>query len=665
MVEPSPRESTHAPRTALPFGTWPSAITAEAVAAASPRLDGARFVGDEIWWAETVPEERGRTAVRRLIGSPGSAEAVRTVLPAPWNARSRVHEYGGGAWDATPEGALVFVERSDQRVWLLTPGSEPVPLTPSVAGQSLGGLRVSRGRLLAVREISGEVTLHDIVEIPLDGSAADDAGRIVSLTAGSDFVAQPALSPDGSTLAWLAWDHPHMPWDRAEVRVRRLADDQAAGRRVAGGASAALQPEWTADGALLVCDDVTGFWNIHRVSASGDRSEAVAPDDRDTGGPLWVLGSRWFAPLVDGGVAAVRTRGRDELVHISSDGEVTAVAVPAVGNVLVEDARGTEVLVSGSPEDAPAGLWHVDLSDPTHPGIRLLTGGRWEDGEFSSWVPRPRRFSVEGRHGTVHAVDFPPTHPHVAGPVTALPPYVVLVHGGPTAHAPGVVSPKTLFLTSRGIGVVEVNYGGSSGFGRDYRERLRGRWGVVDVDDVVDIAEALAADGVADPAHIAIAGGSAGGWTVLGALVASDVFGAGISRYGVADARLLAAETHDFEARYLDGLIGPLPDSEAVYLERSPLTHADRITAPVLLLQGDEDAVVPPSQSEAIRDALRAGGVPHAYVLYPGEGHGFRRSETVVDMVQKELAFLGAAFGFAPADVPPLDLGSTGPVDRS
>lgn len=659
MVELSPRRSAPPAPLTLPFGSWPSRITAEAVAAASPRLDGARFVGDDIWWAETVPEEQGRTTVRRTARERATGTAPQLLLPTPWNARSRVHEYGGGAWGATVSGGLVFVEKSDQRVWFLRPGSDPVPLTPAATEQSLGGLRVSQGRLLAVRELAGEVTVHDIVEIPLDGSAAENAGALTPLTAGSDFVAQPALSPDGSMLAWLAWDHPHMPWDRAEIRVRRLDDENASGRRVAGGTSAALQPEWTADGDLLYLDDVGGFWNLYRLDPEGGGVEAIAPEDRDTGGPLWVLGSRWFAP-VSNGVVAVRTHGRDELVHLSPAGEVTRLPIPAVGNVLVEDARGSEVLVSGSPADAPAGLWHIDVSDPAHPDIRLVTGGRWEDDELSPWLPRPRSFSIDGRHDVVHAVDFPPTHPQVTGPSDALPPYVVLVHGGPTAHAPGVVSPKTLFLTSRGVGVVEVNYGGSSGFGRDYRERLRGQWGIVDVDDVVDVARALAADGVADPARIAIAGGSAGGWTVLGALVASDAFQAGISRYGVADARLLAAETHDFEARYLDGLIGPLPESEAVYLERSPLSHADRIQAPVLLLQGADDAVVPPSQSEAIRDALRAGGVPHAYVLYPGEGHGFRRSETVIDMVRTELAFLGAAFGFTPADVPPLALETTG-----
>ncbi|NYF16417.1 dipeptidyl aminopeptidase/acylaminoacyl peptidase [Microbacterium sp. AK009] len=657
MVEPLPRDSASTAARTLPFGTWPSRITSEAVAAASPRLDGALFVGDEIWWAETVPEEQGRTAIRRSPRASGADGRIDTLLPAPWSARSHVHEYGGGAWSATPEGGLVFVEKSDQRVWLLTPGSAPVPLTPAVSGQALGGLRMSQGRLLAVREVHGASVSHDIVQIPLDGSAADDIDRMASLTAGSDFVAQPTLSPDGSTLAWLAWDHPHMPWDRAEVRVRRVDDAEPAGRRVAGGTSAALQPEWTADGDLLYADDASGFWNLHRLALSGARPTVIAPDERDTGGPLWVLGSRWFASLADG-VVAVRTRGRDELVHISSDGVVTVIPLPAVGSLLVEDAAGTDVLVSGSPEDAPAGLWRIDLREPSRPGVHLLTGGRWNDADVSAWVPRPRQFTVDGRHGVVHAVDFPPTHPQVKGTHDTLPPYVVLVHGGPTAHAAGVVSPKTVFLTSRGIGVVEVNYGGSSGFGRDYRERLRGQWGVVDVDDVVDVARALAADGTADPARIAIAGGSAGGWTVLGALVASDAFSAGISRYGVADARLLAAETHDFEARYLDGLIGPLPDSEAVYLERSPLTHADRIQAPVLLLQGADDEVVPPSQSEAIRDALRAGGVPHAYVLYPGEGHGFRRSETVVDMVRTELAFLGAAFGFTPHDVAPLDLES-------
>jgi len=271
-------------------------------------------------------------------------------------------------------------------------------------------------------------------------------------------------------------------------------------------------------------------------------------------------------------------------------------------------------------------------------------------------MPTGRAVTFAGPHGDVHAFDYPPTNPDVTGPDGELPPYVVFVHGGPTAHVAGVADARTAFLTSRGIGVLDVNYGGSTGYGRAYRERLRGQWGVVDVDDVAAAASGLVAAGLADGARLAIDGGSAGGWTVLGALVGTDVFAAGISRYGVGDARALAEDTHDFEAHYLDGLIGPLPEADALYRERSPLSHPERFRVPLLLLQGAEDAVVPPAQSEAIRDALAAHGVPHAYVLYEGEGHGFRRAETVVHARESELAFLGAVFGFETPGIPPITL---------
>jgi dipeptidyl aminopeptidase/acylaminoacyl peptidase len=631
----------------LPFGSWPSPLAARDVAAAAPRIEGAAFVGADVWWGETVPEEGGRTTIRRR-----RAETVETLLPAPWSARSRVHEYGGGAWAATDDGHLVFVEKNDQRVWLMKPGGEPRPLTPDRPDWRFGGLRIQQGRLLAVREVAGETTAHAVVEIPLDGAATRSGDALRVLTSGTDFVAQPSLSPDGSRLAWVAWDHPDMPWDRAEIRVADVGSGPQPGRAVSPGSAAALQPEWVDDRVIRYSDDRTGFWNLFRVDVDHDAApRAEFATDGDIGGPLWVLGSRWHGTLSDGRIVAVRSDGRDELVVVDPrTRRASPIVVPPVGAVLLEDVRGTSVLLSGAPADAPAGLWRIEVPADGEPEVTLVRGGRWADPRLASWVPRARRRRIEGRHGPVHAFEFPPTHPEVAGPEGEAPPYVVLVHGGPTAHSPGVPSPKTLYLTSRGIGVVEVNYGGSSGYGRAYRQRLRGQWGVVDVDDVIDTARALGEEGVADPRRIAVAGGSAGGWTVLGALTRSNVFAAGISRYGVADARLLAADTHDFESRYLDGLIGPLPESEPRYLERSPLTHVDKIAAPVLLLQGEDDAVVPPSQSEAIRDGLRARGIPHAYRVYPGEGHGFRRAETITDMVETEVAFLGAVFAFDPAD---------------
>ena len=610
-------------------------------------MDGARFVGDEIWWGQSVPAEGGRTTVRRRRAD-GTAD---DVLPEPLSARSRVHEYGGGAWTAV-DGALVYSEKSDQRVWALIPGDRPRPLTPVDPASRFAGLTSADGALLAVRERHGDapVPSRDIVRIPLDGSAAEDPSRLTSVVAGSDFVAQPALSPDGTRLAWVAWNHPDMPWDRAEVRVGDLVDGKVAGWRTVGGTAAAtLQPTWTTSGELTYLDDPHGRWNLWRTQG-GSAPVALSPADADTGGALWVLGTRWYAPLADGRIVAVRTNGGDEIVVIDGD-RVDALPVPIVAGAVVEDASGSRVLLSGATADGSAGLWVVDLDEST---AERVAGG--DAAASAEWFPTARVITAPGPHGDIVAFAYPPTNPDAQGPADEKPPYIVLVHGGPTSHVGPAASAKAAFFTSRGIGVLDVNYGGSTGYGRAYRERLLGQWGIVDVDDVAAAAVGLADEGLADPARLAIEGGSAGGWTVLGALVRTDVFAAGISRYGVGDARTLAADTHDFEARYLDGLIGALPEAEPVYVERSPLSHPDRLRVPVLILQGADDAVVPPSQAEAIRDALAERGVPHAYVLYEGEGHGFRKAETIVDSLERELAFLGAVLGFAPPGVAPLTL---------
>ena len=665
----------------LPYGSWPSPFTAAWASGASPRIDGAAFVGDEIWWGQSVPEEAGRTTVRRRpdardvrVGDDASGGDVADVLPAPWNARSRVHEYGGGSWAAGDDGSLYFVEKTDQRVWALRPGADPVPLTPADGAASYGGLRFTRGRLLAVREWRGEgVVRRGIVEIALEREAS-----VRQLVGDSDFVAQPDLSPDGTHLAWVAWDHPNMPWDRTEVRVGRIDDGRVRSwAAVTAGETAALEPTWRSDTDLVYLDEPTGRWNLwHRVH-TGDGfgpAEPIAPADADTGGALWSLAARWYGVLDDGRIVAVRTNGADELVAIGADGESSRIDLPATSELNVEAVSGGRALVSGK-APGTSGLWLIDAEART---ARQVVGTPGEIDE--QWMPATRAMTTAGPHGEVHAFVHPPTNPGAVAPAGERAPYVVMVHGGPTGHEGGVADAKTVYLTSRGIGVVQVNYGGSTGYGRAYRERLRGQWGVVDVDDVVAAAAGLAgtageggagdggvgdaggADGgaggvgLADPDRIAIKGGSAGGWTVLAALARTDAFAAGISRYGVADARALATDTHDFESRYLDGMIGPLPEADELYRERSPLTHVDGFTAPVLLLQGSEDRVVPPAQSEAIRDALAERGIPHAYRLYEGEGHGFRRGDTIVDATEAELAFLGAVFGFTPPDVPPLTL---------
>ncbi|MFE6997746.1 prolyl oligopeptidase family serine peptidase [Microbacterium sp. NPDC057659] len=614
------------------YGTWHSPFDAASMAAATPRIDGARFVGDEIWWGESVPAEGGRIAVRSSTGA--------EILPSPWNARSRVHEYGGGAWTTDAAGTLYFVEGGDQRVYRMPRGGSPQPITE--AGPQYGGLSVQHGRLLAVREdLRPERHVRAIVEIPTDGSAADndDAARVFVSTSG--FVAHPALSPDGTRIAWVQWSTERMPWEQCLLHLAAIGTDELA----TIGTGAALQPEWVTDTELLFLDDPKGRWNLERVELDGLHvaSRTAYPIDADTGGGLWVLGNRWYRPLGDSRIAAVRTNGADELVLIERDGTSTHLSLPVTAEASIDDASGGRILVSGTGATVDRGLWVLDTVTGQAFAVR---GGAPVD---RNWVAAPRPVTFDGPHGPVHAFDYPPTHPDAVAADGELPPYIVMVHGGPTAHVGGAASTAYTYWTSRGIGVLDVNYGGSTGYGRAYRERLDGQWGVADVDDVIAAARGLVASGAADPDRIAIRGGSAGGWTVLCALVRGGAFSAGISRYGVADLRMLASDTHDFEKHYLTGLVGPLPEAEQTYIERSPLTHADRIDVPVLLLQGADDRVVPPNQSEAIRDALAARGIPHEYVLFSGEGHGFRRAENIIAAFEAELAFLGRTFGFTPA----------------
>lgn len=630
----------------LSYGTWPSPFAAADIASSAPRIDGARFVGDEIWWGESVPAEGGRLTVRSSTGD--------VLLPAPWSARSRVHEYGGGSWTADSDGTLFFVDAKDQRVYRMLRGGEPEPLTPvhaGTGGPNHGGLSLQHGRLLAVREdLALEPHRRGIIEIPTDGSAADDDTAVRVIAEGPSFFAHPALSHDGGRVAFVEWSGLEMPWQRAHLRISTGHPQEY----LSIGTVSALQPTWLADDELLYLDDrpITGTglggpvrWNLHRVAldAAGPREQPriVAPADADIGYGLWVLGNRWYQPLADGRIVAVRTNGSDEVVVIDPDGAVHVLDVPASAHVSIDDASGSRVLLSGGGAAVSAGLWSVDVDSGA---VEAVRGGAPTD---QRWMPPARSLTIDGAHGRVHAFDFPPANPDASAPDDELPPYIVFVHGGPTAHVAGAASAAIAFYTSRGIGVLDVNYGGSTGYGRAYRERLDGQWGIVDVDDVLAAARGLAESGRADPARIAIRGGSAGGWTVLSALVRGGVFAAGISRYGVADLRMLAQDSHDFEKYYIDGLVGPLPEAEQVYIDRSPLTHVDRIDVPVLLLQGEDDRVVPPSQSEAIRDALSERGIPHEYVLYPGEGHGFRSAETIVDALERELAFLGRVFGFA------------------
>jgi dipeptidyl aminopeptidase/acylaminoacyl peptidase len=639
------------------------------------------YVGDEIWWQELRPTEGGRVSIRRA--GPGG-EPV-DVLPNPWNARTRVHEYGGGAWtvmtlaDAPPDNAtsaLVFAHFDDQRLYRLdvdatvlagaagptgAADAVPVPLTPAGGNMRFAELRPHGDEIIAVREThDGDSVSRDIVAVPADGSAADDATRIRSLVSGSHFLANPRISPDGSAIAWIAWEHPQMPWDGTELRVGALGEDGRVTdwRTLAGSTTeSVLQPEWLGDDRLVLISDRSGWWNLYLAELGNTAGEpqplrALHPAEADFGGALWMLGTSWYAVLDENTLLTVRTAGTDRaaLLDIPS-GELSEIELP-LDSISFGARYGDRILVTGGSALLASGLRELQLPTLALTDIRLSV----DELPDPAYLPTASAQTFGTPERPVHAFVYAPANPRFAAPEGELPPFVAFVHGGPTSRTAPAVNPTIAYFTSRGIGVIDINYGGSTGYGRAYRERLRGQWGIVDVDDTVAAVRGLAEAGLADPSRLAIRGGSAGGWTVLAALTQSDVFACGASYFGVAELTLFAAETHDFESRYLDGLIGALPEAAALYEERAPLNNVDGLSCPVLLLQGLDDKIVPPSQAERFRDALVAKGLKYAYLAYEGESHGFRRSSTIISATEAELSFYGQVMGFTPVDVPVLPL---------
>ena len=645
------------------YGAWPAPIGASDVAVAGIRLSGPTTVhtdsGDEVWWAEARPTEGGRTVIVRR----DAAGAVSDVLPAGWNARTRVHEYGGTAWLPLPGGGLAFADWSDQRVYRLDPGSTaPTPLTPEPA--EAAGLRYADPVLAPggeeiwwVREAHDQGTIRrHIVAVPVSGAAAADPAAVREIAGGSDFLAFPRPAPDGRRLAWIAWDHPRMPWDGTELRVGELGPDgtvTSVATVLGGPDESVLQPEWADADTLYAVSDRSGWWNLYRLPAGGGEPEPLCPRAEEFGHPLWQLGMTTYAVLADGRL--VVRHGTDTLalgVLDPATGELTDLDLPYTlfGSV---DVDGDTVLTTAASPVEPPEVVAVDL--PTG-AVTVLRRSMAEPPD-PAYLPQPRSIVVAGPgERDVHAHVYPPASPDAVAPDGELPPYVVFVHGGPTSHSPAILDLEKAYFTSRGIGVIDVNYGGSTGYGRAYRERLRREWGIVDVEDCVAAVQALVRDGLADGERLGIRGGSAGGWTTLAALTTTDAFAAGVSYYGVAELIAFTADTHDFESRYIDGLVGTLPEDRDVYVERAPLSHVDQLSCPVLLLQGLEDKVVPPSQAELFAAALEKKGIPHAYLPFAGEQHGFRKQETVVAALEAELSFYGQVFGFEPPGVPVLPL---------
>ncbi|MDN3353531.1 prolyl oligopeptidase family serine peptidase [Actinomadura sp. DC4] len=641
-------------RATAPYGSWPSPISAADVARARLRLSYPTIHGDQVWWQETRPERGGRTTIVR---------SGTDLLPAPWNARTRVHEYGGRAYLPLPDGDLVFANYADQRLYRLTEGQTPLPLTPEPAepaGLRYADLTLSPDgqHLWCVQEAhAGGAVRRAIVAIPVTGAAAQDPGAIRELVSGADFYAFPTPSPGGGHLAWVQWSHPRMPWDGTELRVANFdpAGTIERPRTVKGGLSeSALAPTWIDDSSLYVVSDWPGWWNLYEVGLAGGSPQALYPAEEEFAGPLWQLGGRPYAVLDDGRIAVLHGQGDQRLgLYDPETAELTDFELPYTDWKLELSADGTTIVgVAGAP-DIP---WSVVAVDADSGEAKVLRS-EMESLPDSAYLPLPRAQELEGPFGRpVHAFVYPPSNPSAQAPEGELPPYIVFVHGGPTGHSTSVLDMEIAYFTSRGLGVIDVNYGGSTGYGRSYRERLRRQWGIVDVEDTVAAAEALVRGGVADPGRLAIRGGSAGGWTTLCAITGSTLFKAGTSYYGIADPQNWLKETHDFESRYLYGLIGPMPGFERAYEERSPVARASSTACPVLLLQGLDDPIVSPPQSERFADAVAGKNIPYAYLTFEGESHGFRRAETVIACLEAELAFYGQTLGFDPKDVAPVQL---------
>ena len=647
----------------LPYGAWPSPIDATLAAAHDGHPEYVGFVGDEVWWSAPRPTEGGRRALVRRKAD-GTEESV---LPAPWNVRSRVVEYGGQPWAGVMRAGgplVVFVHFADQRLYVHEPdsGSEPRPLTPvSPVG---GGLRwvdpqlhVERGEVWCVlEEFTGDAPTdvrRVLAAVPLDGSAAQERDAVRELSDGRHrFVTGPRLSPDGRRAAWLAWDHPRMPWDGTELVVAEVSPDGnlRGPRTVAGGPDESIaQADWAIDGALLHVSDRTGWWNLYR----DDRP--LCTREEEFGGPLWKIGQRWFAPLDSGLIAVVHGRGATALGILDPEsGEVVDAAGPWTEFAPTLAVHGSRVVGVGA---SPRSAYEVVELDARTGRAREI-GAAHDDPVDPAYYPEPQIRTFTGPAGRdIHAHIYPPHHPTHVAPGSELPPYVIWAHGGPTGRAPLVLDLEIAYFTSRGIGVAEVNYGGSTGHGREYRNRLREQWGVVDVEDCAAVALALADEGTADRERLAVRGGSAGGWTTAASLTATDVYACGTILYPILDlAGWGTGETHDFESRYLETLVGPLAEVPGRYAERSPVEHAERVTAPFLLLQGLDDVICPPAQCERFLARMAGRGVPHAYLTFEGEGHGFRRAETMVRVLESELSLYAQVFVLNPPGIPTLEL---------
>jgi dipeptidyl aminopeptidase/acylaminoacyl peptidase len=645
-------------KTTAPYGSWPSPITAEQIAGATIRLGQVAICGDAIVWSESRPLEQGRNVLVRR--EPDGT--LRDLNPAPFNARTRAHEYGGGAFVLLADATLVFSHDDDQQLYLLEPdAAAPRRLTSEAQMRYADAVHdAPRARLVAVREDHRHGDI-DAVTTLVGIDLADGTTRV--LAEGHDFFSSPCLSPDGKQLAWLSWDHPDMPWDASTLWLADIAGDGSLAnvRRIAGGrgeenerndGESIFQPSWSPRGELHFVSDRSGWWNLHRWRDG--QAQPLHPIAAEFGVPQWAFGLSTYGFDERGRIVCSVIREAAETLALldPETGQLDEIATPFVATEALRVGRGFAVFLGASPTE-PQAVIRLDLASGTWQTLRSTSTARADPGYVS--VAEPITFP--SGDAVAHAFFYRPTNRDRAGPSGERPPLLVASHGGPTSSTDAAFKWSFQYWTSRGFAVVDVNYRGSTGYGRQYRQALDGQWGVVDVDDAVAAARFLIERGDADPQRVAIRGASAGGFTTLAALTFRSVFKAGASHYGIGDLEALAKDTHKFESRYLDRLIGPYPQERARYVERSPIRHTERLASPMILFQGSEDKAVPPDQARTMFEAVRAKGLPVALLMFEGEQHGFRRASTIRRTLEAELYFYGRVFGFEPADaIEPVDI---------
>jgi dipeptidyl aminopeptidase/acylaminoacyl peptidase len=624
------------------YGSWKSPITAELVAGGEIGLEQVRIDDDKIYWIERRPQEGGRKVIVRRSTDGNLSD----VTPAGFNARTRMHEYGGGDYGVA-NGTILFSNFADQRLYRQDLGSGPKPVTPQGPFRYADG-QIDRRRNLfyCVREdhTGGGEAINTLVRIDLSG------GDTAVIVAGNDFYSSPRLSLDGSGLAWLTWNHPNMPWDGTELWFGKLTADGSIveKQKIAGGDHESIcQPEWSPAGELYFVSDRTGWWNLYRYRQN--EIEALCPMPAEFGQPHWVFGTRLYDFASEKTIVCSYAKdGRDYVATLGIETKtLKPIETPFTAISQIHCAGDRVIFIGASPRLSSSIVsYHLHTRD-----FEILRRSRKSEVDASFIISEPQPIQFPTENGlTAYGYFYRPRNPEHTAPQNENPPLVVMSHGGPTSSSSASLKYAIQYWTSRGIAVLDVNYGGSSGYGRAYRERLNGQWGIVDVDDCVNGARYLVDCGEVDGNRLAIRGGSAGGYTTLCALTFRSSFTAGASHYGVSDLEALAKDTHKFESRYLDRLIGPYPERRDLYLERSPIHFTERLNCPMILFQGLEDKVVPPDQSEKMFQAARAKKLPVAYLTFEGEQHGFRKAENIKRVLEAELYFYGKIFRFEPAD---------------